>query len=104
MTDTVAGTDRGRSSDLDRWQSPCGRCPECTMPHIRLIIAHWKIRDLRYVARHGGQVLQIVSTDRIVAELQFQIGDDRNQIRVAAAFAVAIHAALYMRAPGLVRR
>ena len=46
------------------------------------------------------QCLQVLAADGGVAELQFQIGDDRDQIGVAAALAIAVHAALHVRAAG----
>ena len=73
---------------------------ERAVADIRLIVAHRQIGQLGDEARHRGQVLQILAADGGVAELQLQIGDDRNQIGVAAALAVAVHAALHVRAAG----
>ena len=73
---------------------------EGAVADVRLIVAHRQIGQFGDVARDRGQVLQIVAADGGVAQLQFEIGDDRNQVRVAAAFAVAVDAALDVRAAG----
>ena len=38
-----------------------------------------------------------------MAQLEFQVGDDASQIGVAAALAVAVHAALHVRGAGFHR-
>ena len=69
----------------------------------RLIVAQRQVRQFRDEARTPSQAGQFLRTDGGVPELQFQIGDDRRQIGVAAALAVAVHAALHVRAPCLHR-
>ena len=42
---------------------------------------------------------QLLRADGGVAQLQFQVGDDGAEIGVAAALAIAVHAALHVREP-----
>ena len=69
----------------------------------RLIVAHRQIGQLGDEARDGGQGLQLLAADGGVAQLQLQIGDDGHDVGVAAALAVAVHAALHVGAAGFHR-
>ncbi len=68
-----------------------------------MIVAHRQIRQLGDVARHRGERLQLLRPDGGVPQLQFQIGDDRHDVGVAAALAIAVDAALHVRAAGFHR-
>ena len=63
----------------------------------RLVFAQRQVGQFGDVAAGGSQRLQLVRTDGRVAEFQFEIGDDGREIRVAAALAVAVEAALHVR-------
>ena len=76
---------------------------ERAVADVGLIVAHRQIRQLGDVARHRGQRLQILAADGGVAELQLQIRDDGHQVGVAAALAIAVDAALHVRASGFHR-
>ena len=48
----------------------------------------------------GGQRPELLVGQALVAELQLQVRDDRDEVRVAAALAVAVHRALHVRRAG----
>ena len=76
---------------------------ERALPDVGLIVAHRQIRQLGDVARHRGQRLELLRTDRRVPQLQLQIPNDRHDVRVAAALAIAVDAALHVRTSGFHR-
>ena len=68
-----------------------------TRPDVSLLTPQGQIRQFGHIARHASELLQILRANRSVTELQFQIGQNRAEIGVAAAFAIAVHTTLYMR-------
>ena len=65
-----------------------------------LIVAQRQVGQFGDEAADGGEAGQLLRADGGVAELQFQVGDDGGQIGVAAALAVAVHAALHVGGAG----
>ena len=47
------------------------------------------------------RLVSLSGAHRGVAQLQFQVGDDRCQVGIAAALAIAVHAALHVGGAGL---
>ena len=70
---------------------------ERAVADVGLIVAQRQVGQLGDEARHRGQARQLLRPDGGVAQLQLQVGDDRAQIGVAAALAIAVHAALHVR-------
>ena len=64
---------------------------------VGLIVADGQIGQLGDVPRGRGQMRQALFADGGVPHLQLEVGDDRDQVGVAAALAVAVGAALDMR-------
>ena len=69
----------------------------------RLIAAHRQVGQFGDVAGDGGEGGELLAADGGVAELEFEIGDDGAEIGVAAALAIAVDAALDVRAARLDR-
>ena len=72
-----------------------------TLADEGLIVPKRQIRLLGDERAERGQARQPFATDRRVPVLQLEVGDDRGQVHVATAFAVAVHAALHVRGAGL---
>ena len=69
-------------------------CANARLADVGLTAGDWQVGEFRDEAGGGGELLELVGTDGLVTELQFEIRDDAGQIGVAAAFAVPVHAAL----------
>jgi hypothetical protein len=68
----------------------------------------WSLRSGRLASsamkrQTAGQAGQLLRADGGVAQLEFEVGDDGGQVGVAAALAVAVHAALHVRGAGFHR-
>ena len=70
---------------------------EGALSYVGLASWHLEVGQFRDVAGGGRDQLQLVGTDGLVAELQFEIRDDAGEVRVAATLAIAVETALYMR-------
>ena len=68
-----------------------------------LVVAQRQIGEFGDEAADAGQAGKLLGADGGVAELQFQVGDDAGKVGVAAALAVAVHAALHVGGAGLDR-
>ena len=66
----------------------------------RLVVAQRQVGQFGDEAADRGEAGQLLGADGGVAQLQFQVGDDGGQVGVAAALAVAVHAALHVRGAG----
>src|SRR5260370_29617619 len=60
----------------------------------RLLSARAEIGHIGNGPRQCGQVSQLFCADNVMAHLQLQVGDNRAEIGVAAAFAISVDAAL----------
>ena len=69
---------------------------ESRSPHIGLLRIGSEIDQLRHLVRHAGEPLQPSFGQGLDAELEFQIGDDRDEIAVACPLAVAVDGALHL--------
>src|SRR5207237_1450343 len=78
--------------------------PYTTLFRSRGVRVGIQVGDGRHEVRHLGQAPQPVGREDVVAELELQRGDERNEIQVAAALAVAVDGSLHMAAPGAHRR
>ena len=61
---------------------------------VRLVVVRGDVDDLGHVAGHLGQLAQAARRDRLVLRLELQVGQDADQVGVAAALAVAVDRAL----------
>ena len=68
-----------------------------------LVVAQRKVGQFGDEAADAGQAGELLRTDGGVVELEFEVGDDAGQVDVAAALAIAIHAALYVGDAGFDR-
>ncbi len=62
--------------------------------HVRLVVVGRDVDDLGHVAGHVGQLGQAAGRDRLELGLEFEVGQDADQVGVAAALAVAVDGAL----------
>ena len=69
---------------------------ESRCPHIGLLRVGSEVDQLRHLMRHAGETLQPAFGQSLNAELELQIGDDRDEVAVAGAFAVAVDRALHL--------
>ena len=65
-------------------------------PHVRVRRVRRQVDQLGDVARHRGQPLHATLGQRRDAHLQGQVGDDRHQVGVAGALAVAVDRPLHV--------
>ena len=63
--------------------------------HVGLVGIRRHVAQLVDQVRGLGQVLQPLRRHAVVAQLELQVGQDRDQVGVAAALAVAVHRALH---------
>ena len=68
-----------------------------------LVVAQRKIGQFGDEAADAGEAGELLGADGGVAELEFQVGDDAGEVGVAAALAVAVHAALHVGGAGFDR-
>ena len=68
-----------------------------------LVVAQRKIGQFGDEAADAGEAGELLGADGGVAELEFEVGDDAGEVGVAAALAVAVHAALHVRGAGFDR-
>ena len=68
--------------------------------HVRLLGVRNPVDHLRHPPGHRRQQLQPLRRQRRHAHLQAQVGNDRNQVAVAGALAVAVDGALHLGGPG----
>src|ERR1035438_1195424 len=68
-----------------------------------LVVAQRKVGQLGDEAADAGETGEFVGTDGGVVELELKVGDDTGEIGIAAALAVAVHAALDVSGAGLDR-
>src|SRR6266850_1496658 len=59
-----------------------------------------QVGDLTDEARRSAQLQQLLRTQNVVAEFQFQIGDHRAKVSVAATLAVPVDRSLHVDSPG----
>ena len=72
-------------------------CAKALRPTNGLALVRLGVRQLPDEVRQLAQVAQLRRADDLVAHLQLQVGDDRAQVGVAAAFADAVDGALHLR-------
>ena len=77
---------------------------ECAGAHEGLRVDRRHVSDLSHVQGHLRQSLELIVGYAVDAQLQLQIGDDGDQVRVAAALAVAVDRALNVGGARLRRR
>ena len=65
-----------------------------------LVVAQRKVGQFGDEAADAGESGELLGADGGVAELEFEVGDDAGQVGVAAALAIAVHAALYVGGAG----
>ena len=70
---------------------------EGVLADVRLIGVGRAVEQLVEVVRRLGERREPVRRQARVAQLQLQVGDDRDEVRVAAALAIAVHRALHVR-------
>ena len=68
-----------------------------------LVVAQRKVGQFGDEAADAGEAGEFLGADGGVVELEFEVGDDAGQVGVAAALAVAVHAALYVGGAGFDR-
>ncbi len=68
---------------------------ERVRPHVRLVRVRRDVAELVHQVGGLGEPTQPVAPDRLMPELQLQGRDDRDQVRVAAPLAVAVHRPLH---------
>ena len=73
---------------------------ECAAAHIRLRVRRGHVGDFRHIAAGVGQRRQLIVRYAVHAHLDFQVGDDGDEVGVAAALAVAVHSALHLGCAG----
>ncbi len=59
-----------------------------------------QVRDCGHEMRCLGETAQLLRRQEMVAQLELQVGDERHQVHVAAALAVAVDRSLHVDAPG----
>jgi hypothetical protein len=74
---------------------------EGALPDEGLALVRLEVRELVHELRDVGELLQLRGGDAVVAALQLEDRDDRDEVRVAAALAEAVDGALHLHAAGL---
>ncbi len=69
-------------------------------PHVRGVRTEGDVGQLGDEVRRLGEALELRVAQHPVPHLQLQRGDDRDQVRVAAALAVAVHRTLHVARAG----
>ena len=72
-----------------------------SIPHIRSMHVTRQVHNLVDIAAQLAQVRELLGSRKIAAHLELQIGGNRREVCVTAAFAVAIHHALHHHATRL---
>ena len=85
-----------RRIDVDAGHVHPALVGERVAPDVRLVGVGREVQDLVEEVRGLGQRGELLGGHALVAELQLQVGDDRDQVRVAAPLAVAVHRPLYV--------
>ena len=57
-----------------------------------------QIRELVDIVAEVGQVGQLFLVDQVIAHFQLHVGDDTDEVGVAASFPVSVYCSLYMAA------
>src|SRR5262249_38409764 len=70
---------------------------ECALADEWLIRAQREVGAVGDVACDVGELTQTFTTDSLVTHLQFEVGDDGDEIGIAASLTVAVDGALYVR-------
>ncbi len=78
-----------------------GLVREGSRPHIGLLRVRREVRELRGEMRDLGQAGELRVRHDVHAELQLEVGDDGDDVRVAAALAPAVEASLHLPRAGL---
>ena len=73
-------------------------------PDVGLVGVGREVQQLIDEVRRLSEPAQLLIAETLVAELQLQVGDDRDQVRVAGALAVAVDRALDLARADLDRR
>ena len=71
--------------------------------HVGRVRLGHHVGDLAHVVRYLRQARQLLVAHAVDAHLQLEVGDDADEVGVAAALAVAVDRALHLRRPGLDR-
>ena len=74
------------------------------LPDVSLVIIRFKVGHFGHVMRYIEQVCQPAVWQALQPQLDLQVGDERAQVGVAAAFAVAVDGALHLDGAGAYRR
>ena len=76
---------------------------ERALSHVRLIVASGHVRQLCGEAVDLGEAAKLLVVDHVYPQFELEVGYDGKQVGVAAALAVAVDGALYLRRAGLHR-
>ncbi len=74
------------------------------LPNVSQVLIRCEVGHLGHVMGHVEQVRQPPVWQALQPQLDLQVGDERAQVGVAAAFAVAVDGALHLDAAGAHRR
>ncbi len=74
---------------------------EGVLADVRLVGVRRAVEQLVEVVGRLGERREAVRREAVVAELELQVRDDRREVGVAAALAVAVHRPLHVRRAGL---
>ena len=86
----------GVAAPSQRARVQTGFVGESCSPHIGLLRIWSEIDELRHLMRHAGEPLQPSFGQGLDAQLEFKIGDDRDEIAVACPLAVAVDGTLHL--------
>ena len=80
-----------RRVDVDARHVHAALVGERVAPDVRLVGIGGEVEHLVEEMRGLGERRELLLGHALVAELQLEVGDDRDQVRVSAAFPVAVH-------------
>src|SRR3954447_25812488 len=69
---------------------------EGVLAHVRLVGVGHEVEQLVDEVRDLGELLEAIGPDDVVAHLELEVGDDRDEVRVAGALADAVHRPLHL--------